>query len=270
MAPQFVRPYVKTNKNDARDAEAICEAVTRPTMRFVPIKTAEQQAILALHRARQGFVKARPAQANRLRSSLAEFGIVFPQGISALLRAVPAIVRDDENGLLAALRDLFTRLLAHVKELDRHVTELEQQITNWHESNEQSRKLEKIPGIGPITASALVAPIGDAKAFRHGRQLAAWLGLVPRQYSTGGKPRVHGISKRGDTYLRTLLIHGARSVLRFAARHSDPTTTWLKNVQARRNANIAAVALANNHARIVWALLARDRDYVSHYAMTSP
>jgi transposase len=269
MAPQFVRPYVKTNKNDARDAEAICEAVTRPSMRFVPIKTAEQQAILALHRARQGFVKARTAQANQLRSLLAEFGIVLPQGIHVLLRQVPAIVSNDENGLLESVRDLFTRLLGHVKELDRQVSELEQQILQWHKSNEQSRKLEKVPGIGPITASALVATIGDARAFRHGRQLAAWLGLVPRQHSSGGKPRLHGISKRGDIYLRTLLIHGARSVLRVAARHADLTTTWLKRVQARRNANIAAVALANKHARVVWALLAHDRDYTPDYAVTS-
>jgi len=269
MAPQFVRPYVKTNKNDARDAEAICEAVTRPSMRFVPIKTAEQQAILALHRARQGFVKARTAQANQLRSLLAEFGIVLRQGIHVLLREVPAIVSDDENGLLESVRDLFTRLLGHVKELDRHVTEVEQQILQWHKSNEQSRKLEKVPGIGPITASALVATIGDATAFHHGRQLAAWVGLVPRQYSTGGKIRLHGISKRGDVYLRTWLIHGARSVLRVAARHTDPTTRWLKDVQARRNANIAAVALANKHVRVVWALLAHDRDYTPEYASTS-
>ena len=269
MAPQFVRSYVKTNKNDARDAEAICEAVTRPSMRFVPIKTAEQQAILALHRARQGFVKARTAQANQLRSLLAEFGIVVPQGIHVLLRQMPAVVSDDENGLLESVRDLFTRLFAHVKGLDRQVTELEQQITRWHKSSEQSRKLEKVPGIGPITASALVATIGDARAFQHGRQLAAWLGLVPRQHSSGGKARLHGISKRGDIYLRTLLIHGARSVLRVAARHTDPTTTWLKRVQARRNANIAAVALANKHARIIWALLAHDREYTPDYVGVS-
>ena len=266
MAPQFVRPYVKTNKSDARDAEALCEAVTRPTMRFVPIKTAEQQAILALHRARQGFVKARTAQANQLRSLLAEFGIVLPQGIHVLLRDVPAIVSNDENGLLASVRTLFTRLLGQVKELDRHVSEVEQQILQWHKSDDRSRKLEKVPGIGPITASALVATIGEARAFQHGRQLAAWLGLVPRQHSTGGKIRLRGISKRGDVYLRTLLIHGARSVLRVAARHTDPTTRWLKDVQARRNANIAAVALANKHVRFVWALLAHDRDDTPDYA----
>jgi transposase len=238
-------------------------------MRFVPIKTVEQQAMLALHRARQGFVKARTAQANQLRSLLAEFGIVVPQGIHVLLRAVPAIVSDDENGLLESVRTLFTRLLGQVKELDRHVTEVEQQILHWHKGDERSRKLEKVPGIGPITASALVAAIGDAKAFQHGRQLAAWVGLVPRQHSTGGKIRLHGISKRGDIYLRTLLIHGARSVLRVAARHTDPTTRWLKRVQARRNANIAVVALANKHARIVWALLAHDREYQADYAGTS-
>ena len=270
MAPQFVRPYVKTNKNEARDAEAICEAGTRPTLRFVPIKTAEQQAILAWPRARQGFVTARTAQAHQLRSLLAACGMVVPQGIPVLLRTGPAIVSDDENGLVASVRDLFTRLLGHVKEWDRHVTELEQQLTRWHKSTERSRKREKVPGIGPLTARALVATSGDAKAFQHGRQLAAWLGLVPRQHSTGGKTRLHGISKRGDVYLRTLLIHGARSVLRVAARHTDPTATWLKDLQARGKANIAAVALANKHARIVWALLAHDREYKLDYTVTSP
>ena len=269
-APQFVRPYVKTNKNEARDAEALCEAVTRPTMRFVQLKTAEQQAMLALPRARQGFVKARTPQANQLRSLLAEFGMVLPQGIHVLLRRVPMIISDTGNGLFASLRDLFPRLLGHVKELDRQVGEVEQQILQGHKSNEQSRKLAQVPGIGPITASALVATIGNARAFQHGRQLAAWLGLVPRQHSSGGKPRLHGISKRGDTYLRTLLLHGARSVLRFAARPTDPTTQWLQAIQARRNANIAAVALANNHARVVWALLAHDRHYTPDYAVTSP
>jgi len=169
----------------------------------------------------------------------------------------------------SAKRALFTRLLGHVQEVDRQVSELAQQILQWHKSNEQSRKLEKVPGIGPITASALVATIGDARAFRHGRQLAAWLGLVPRPHASGGKPRLHGIRKRGDIYLRTLLIHGALSVLRVAARHADLTTTWLQRVQARRNANIAAVALANKHARVVWALLAHDRDYTPDYAVTS-
>jgi transposase len=261
---------VKTNKTEARDAEAICEAVVRPSLRFVPITTAEQQASLALPRARHGFVKARTAQANQLRSLLTEFGLVLPQGIHVLLRQVPAIVSNEENGWLESVRNLFTRLLGHVRDLDRHVTEVEQQIIQWHKSHDQSRKLEKVPGSGPMTASALGATIGDATAFPHGRQLAAWLGLVPRQHSSGGRTRLHGLSKRGDSYLRTLLIHGARSVLRVAARHTDPTTRWLKRVQARRNTNIAAVALANKQARIVWALLAHDRVYTPDYAAPSP
>jgi transposase len=260
---------VKTNKTDARDAEAICAAVPRPSMRSVPLKTAEQQAMLALPRARHGLVKARTAQAHHLRSLLAEVGIGLPQGLHVLLRHVPAIVSNDENGLVESVRTLFTRLFGHVKEVDRQVSEWEQQIRQWHKSNEQRRKVEKVPGIGPITASALVATIGDARAFRHGRQLAAGLGVVPRPHASGGKPRSRGISKRGDISLRTLLIHGARSVLRVAARHADLTTTWLQRGQARRKANIAAVALANKHARVVWALLAHDRDYTPDYAVTS-
>lgn len=261
MAPQFVRPYVKTNKTDAQDAEAICEAVTRPTMRFVPIKTPEQQAILALHRARQGFVKARTAQANQLRSLLAEFGLVLPQGIQRLRQQVPAVLEELETKVPELARQLFVTLFAHLKDLDRQIVELEQQIKRWHRLCPQSRKLEAIPGIGPLTASALIASIGDAKAFTHGRQLAAWLGLVPRQSSSGGKPRLLGISKRGNTYLRTLLIHGARAVLRQALLRNAPTNRWLLQVRARRNTNVAIVALANKNARIVWALLAHERDY---------
>jgi transposase len=208
IAPQFVKPYVKTNKNDARDAEGICEAVSRPNMRFVPMKTVEQQATLALHRARQGFVTARTAQSNQLRGLLSEFGIVMPKGTSTLKRQMPEIIEDAENGLPHTSRELFTRLFAHFKELDRQVAELEQQIKACHLENSSSRRLEAIPGIGPLSASALAASIGDAKAFRNGRQLAAWLGLVPRQHSSGSKEQLLGISKRGDTYLRTLLIHG--------------------------------------------------------------
>ena len=210
MAPQFVKPYVKTNKNDAADAEAICEAVTRPTMRFVPIKNGDQQAVLALHRARQSFVKARTAQANQIRGLLTEYGIVIPQGIGHIATHLPDILEDGENGLPGVFRQLIDRLGLHLKELDHQVRELEIQIQAWHRANEDSRKLAQIPGIGPITASALVASIGDAKHFTDGRQLAAWLGLVPRQHSSGGKQTLLGISKRGDTYLRTLLRHGHR------------------------------------------------------------
>jgi len=265
MAPQFVKPYVKTNKSDARDAEAICEAVARPNMRFVPVKTAAQQAVLALHRARQGFVKARTAQANQIRGLLAEFGIVMPQGIAHVVAKLPDILEDGENGLPGSLRQLLAGLLAHFKELDRQTGELEREIKLWHREHEASRKLERIPGIGPITASALVASVGDAKSFKNARQLAAWLGLVPRQHSSGGKSTLLGISKRGDVYLRTLLIHGARSVLRHLQRHTDQAEGWLARLAARRNPNVAAVALANKNARIVWALLAHGRDYHAGY-----
>lgn len=265
MAPQFVKPYVKTNKNDAADAEAICEAVSRPNMRFVPIKNGEQQAILALHRARQGFVKARTAQANQIRGLLAEYGIVIPQGISHIAQRLPDILEDGENDLPGTFRQLIERLGDHLKELDRQVQELEVQIQAWHRENAASKKLAQIPGIGPITASALVASIGDARNFENGRQLAAWLGLVPRQNSSGGKQTLLGISKRGDTYLRTLLIHGARAVIRVAERKAQHAGSWLAGIMERRNKNVASVALANKNARIVWALLAHDRNYEDDY-----
>jgi transposase len=265
MAPQFVKPYVKTNKHDAADAEAICEAVTRPTMRFVPVKSIDQQAVLALHRARQGMVKARTAQANQIRGLLAEFGLIVPQGIGHIYQRVPVLLVEANDELPGAFRELVQRLLVHLKELDRQVGEMEVQIQAWHRASALSRKLEKIPGIGPITASALVASIGDAKNFANGRQLAAWLGLVPKQHSSGGKTNLLGISKRGDTYLRTLLIHGARAVIRYAERKAD-VQGWLHQLMGRRNKNVAAVALANKNARIVWALLARDREFRSDYA----
>jgi transposase len=265
MAPQFVKAYVKTNKNDAADAEAICEAVARPTMRFVPIKNAEQQALLALHRARQGFVHARTAQVNQLRGLLAEFGLVVPQGIHKLEMQLPEILGDAENGLPGISRELFSRLFAHFRELDRHVKEIDTQIHAWHREDASSRRLQGIPGIGPITASALVASVGNASTFKNGRQFAAWLGLVPRQHSSGGKEQLLGISKRGDTYLRTLLIHGARSVLQHLKPRADQADGWLERLAARRNPNIATVALANKNARIVWALLTRGRDYQAGY-----
>jgi transposase len=212
MASQFVKPYVKTNKNDAADAEAICEAVGRQNMRFVPIKSVEQQAILSVHRVRQGFVKARTAQANQIRGLLGEFGLVIPQGIYNVAKRVPELLEDASNELPVAFRQLVERLTEHLKELDRQVKDFEQQIIAWHRSSDLSRKLENIPGIGPLAASALVASIADARSFDNGRQVSAWLGLVPRQHSSSGKPMLLGMSKRGDAYLRTLLIHGARRV----------------------------------------------------------
>lgn len=264
MAPQFVKPYVKTNKNDSRDAEAICEAVGRPNMRFVPIKSVEQQALLGLHRARQGLVAARTAQANQLRGLLSEFGVVIPKGIGPLEQHLPQILEEPDNGLMSMSRELFSRLFEHFRHLDQQVKALEVQIKAWHRDSAASQRLQKIPGVGPLTASALVASIGDAKSFKNARQLAAWLGLVPRQHSTGGKERLLGISKRGDTYLRTLLIHGARSVLVSLKRRGAQADGWLARLVQRRNPNIAAVALANKNARIVWALLAHGRDYQPH------
>jgi transposase len=261
MAPQFVKPYVKTNKNDASDAEAICEAVARPNMRFVPVKSVEQQTVLAVHRARQGFVVERTAQANQIRGLLYELGIVIPKGISHIEKQLPQILEDAGNGLPEVSRTLFSRLFEHFRELGLQVKELESQIRAWHRHSEASGRLEAIPGVGALTASALVASVGDAKAFKNGRQLAAWLGLVPRQDSSGGKQRLLGISKRGDTYLRTLLIHGARAVLFHRMRQAQHQDGWLMRLRARRNPNVAAVALANKNARTVWALLAHRREY---------
>jgi transposase len=264
MSPQFVKPYVKTNKNDKADAEAICEAVSRPNMRYVSVKTVEQQAILSVHRARTGFVKARTAQANQIRGLLSEFGVVIPKGIHSIMKRIPEILEDGENGWPGTMRNLLDRLTENLKEMDRQVDELEKQIQLWHRENEASRRLAEIPGIGPITASAIAATVGNAREFKNGRQLAAWMGLVPRQNSSGGKQNLLGISKRGDTYLRTLLIHGARSVIQYAEKKVDESS-WLRKLMARRNKNVAAVALANKNARTVWALLAHDRAFRANY-----
>ena len=261
MAPQFVKPYVKTNKNDAADAEAICEAVSRPSMRFVPVKNIEQQAVLSLHRARQGFVKARTAQANQIRGLLGEYGLVIPQGITHVTKRLAGMLEDGENELPGLFRELLFRLGEHLRELDRQVVELEQQIVRWHRASPASRRLAQVPGIGPLTASALVATVGNALHFKNARQLAAWLGLVPRQHSTGGKPMLLGISKRGDAYLRTLLIHGARSVVRVAESQVGEAQGWLTQLIGRRHKNVVAVALANKNARTVWALLTKGEDY---------
>lgn len=261
MAPQFVKPYVKSNKNDAADAEAICEAVGRPNMRFVAIKSAGQQAILAVHRGRQGLVKARTAQANQIRGLLGEFGVVIPQGISHIAKRLPEILEDGENDLPGSFRQLLARLSEQLQHLDRQVAELEGEISRWHRDHEGSRRLAQIPGIGPLGASALVATIGDPRAFHNGRQVSAWLGTVPRQASSGGKPTLLGMSKRGDSYLRTLLIHGARSVLHQVERHPERADPWLVQLLARRPKNVVAVALANKNARIAWALLAHGRDF---------
>lgn len=279
MAPQFVKPYVKTNKNDAADAEAICEAVTRPNMRFVPVKSEEQQAVLSLHRARQGFVRQRTAQANQIRGLLAEFGIVIPQGIRHITRHLPEILEDAENTLPGAFRQLLRQLGEHLKTLDELVRAMEVQIQQWHGTNEASQRVSAVAGVGALTASAMVASVGDARNFSSGRQLAAWLGLVPRQHSSGGKSKLLGICKRGDVYLRTLLIHGARSVIAAAGRRKQSTVgqpavqqradRWLEALIARRNRNVAAVALANKNARVIWALLAHGDCYQAFYPLVA-
>ena len=269
MAPQYVKPYVKTNKNDAADAEAICEAVTRPNMRFVAPKNVEQQAVLSLHAVRQGFVKARTAQGNQIRGLLAEFGMVINKGFAPLYERLPEILEDGENGLPGVFRQLLSRLLSHLKEMDRQVGEVEQQIKLWHKDSDASQRLAERRGVGPLTASALVATLGNGQQYKNGRQFAAAVGIVPRQHSSGGKPTLLGISKHGDKYLRTLLIHGARSVIRAvemqATPSTDPEDQWLRQLLARRHKNVVAVALAAKTARIVWALLAKgDRFQPGH------
>lgn len=265
IAPQFVKPYVKTNKNDAADAEAIWEAVTRPNMRFVAIKSEEQQAVLSLHRARSGLVKARTAQANEIRGLLAEFGLVIPVGIRNVFCEVPLLIEAPQ--LPERMRRLMQLLLEQLRDVDKRASELEAQIRQWHLQNLDSKRLEQIPGIGALTASALVAAAGDARNFTDGRQMASWVGIVPRQHSSGGKQQLLGISKRGDVYLRTLLIHGARSVVKVVARQVKPEgrNRWIAELIKRRGKNVAAVALANKNVRIAWAMLARGTAYEANH-----
>ena len=261
IAPQFVKPYVKSNKNDAVDAEAICEAVQRPNMRFVPEKSIEQQDIQSLHRIRSQIVARRTAQANQVRGLLLEYGIIIPKGISYIRRQIPRILEAADNGLSNLFRQLLNDLYLEFVHLDERVDGVEITLKELCAQSDDCQRLLTIPGIGFLTATALVAAIGDIRAFKNGRELAAWLGLVPRQHSTGGKTTLMGISKRGDTYLRTLLIHGGRSVVRFAEKHQDRKSQWVCEVEQRRGKNIAAVAVANKNARIAWALLSKQTTY---------
>lgn len=262
MPPQYVKPYVKTNKTDPIDAAAICEAVTRPSMRFVPLKSVEQQGILAVHKARDGLVGIRTAQANQIRGLLGEFGIVVQSGVHSVLRAAEAVFGEDGGGLPSIMRPMLRELIDHIRELNGRISTLERQIHLWHQNNETSRRLAEIPGVGPLTASAMVASLPDPTVFRNGRQLAAWLGLVPRQHSSGGREKLLGISKRGNIYLRKLLIHGARSIATHPRTCSASIRAWLDALKARRHFNVAVVALANKMARMIWALLARGEHYM--------
>ena len=261
ISPQFVTPYVKSNKNDRNDAEAICEAVGRPTMRFVPPKSPEQLAIQALHRIRQRLVQSRTRLVNQIRGILSEHGIVIARDIWRLRRALAEITGNATDDLNALVRLLIIEAQTELIELDRRIASCDRRIRELYRSSELCQRLGEIEGIGPVTATALVAAVGDRSCFKNGRQFAAWLGLVPKQRSSGGRNRLFGISKRGDRYLRTLIIHGARAALGKAGGKQDPRSRWLANLRQRRHPNVAAVALANKNARIAWAMLAGNVSY---------
>lgn len=263
MPPTYVKPYVKRGKNDAADAEAICEAVTRPTMRFVPVKNTEQQSVLVLHRTRDLLIRQRTMLANSLRAHCAEFGIVVAQGMAKLAELLAQIADEADTRLPSLARGCLLVLARQLQGLQLKIGEVERALHIWHRSNEVSRRLETIPGIGPITASALAVTVTEPTLFRSGRHLAAWLGLVPRQNSSGGKERLGGISKQGDRYIRRLLISGAHAVLRAAKQGRPGSATWALGLLQRRPFKLVAVALANKTARIAWAVLTRGGTYRS-------
>jgi len=261
MAAQFVIPYRKRSKNDANDAEAICEAVGRPNMHFVAIKSPEQQAVLMVHRARALLVTNRTGLINQIRSLVGEFGLFVPKGVTRFRTQLPPILRDAENALPTLAREVLAQLLEQLRELDQHVHRYDLKIRQLAQHSEPARRLMQIENIGPVTATAIVASIGDAHAFKSGRNYAASLGLVPRQDSSGGTIRLGRITKRGDRYLRKLLILGAQAYLRMLDKKTDGKSSWAKRLKERRHVNIAAVALAAKHARIAWAMLAKGTDY---------
>lgn len=261
IAPQFVKPYVKSNKNDANDAEAICEAMSRPGMRFVAVKTVAQQDIQAVHRVRSELNKQRTAKANQIRGLVSEYGLVAPKEIVHLRRALPRWLEDAENGLSERFRRLLVGLWGDLKALDDRMAELDREIALIAQSDPVAKRLQQLRGVGPVIATALVAAAGNGEPFANGRQMSAAFGLTPRQHSSGGKERLLGISKRGDSYLRSLLIHGARSVIRTAKGKDDRLSQWVTRLAARRHPNVVAVALANKTARMAWAMLKNGSDY---------
>lgn len=254
---QFVKPYVKSNKNDVRDAEAIAEATTRPTMRFVEVKTPDQVDAQALHRARERMVKSRTALINQMRGFCLEYGVALRQGAGVFKLDLPKAIDDESNDLTPRMRRLLSELFDDLKHLERRVAELTREIEALSQSDERARRLQSIPGLGPMGATALLAAVGDARQFRRARDLGVWLGLVPRQHSTGGKTTLMGISKRGNAYLRRLLIHGARSCVLHLDRSRDRLGKWLDQLQTRMHVNKVTVALANKIARIAWVILTR-------------
>lgn len=261
MPAQYVKPYVKTNKNDMADAEAICEAVTRPGMRFVPIKNNEQLDIQALHRMRARLIGNRTRLCNQIRGLLHELGFVFPKGIRKVREALPALYSDPDSRLNLIEREYLSGAYDELISLDENIGRYEELINGLSAQSEAIKRVRSIPGMGPIGASAIVAAAGDAREFKNGRQFSAWLGLVPRQNSSGGKDKLLGISKRGDVYLRCLLIHGARAVLTHCSKKSDKTSKWLQSLIERRGFNKAAVAYANKMARMVWVVLAKEEEF---------
>jgi len=269
MPPAYVKPYVKRQKNDAADAEAICEAVTRANMRFVATKTPEQQSCLMLHRTRHLFIRQQTSVINAIRAHLAELGIVAPvgrNGVEALLNVV-ADAADKRVPDIA--RTCLTALGAQLRRLKEQILEFDRQIMAWHRSNETSRRLDAIPGVGPILATALVACVADPKVFRSGRNFSAWIGLVPKQHSSGGKDRLGSISKQGDRYLRSLFMAGALAVVRYAKINGTKHRPWLTALLARRPVKVAAIALANKIARMVWAMMAKGEQYKEPAALAA-
>jgi transposase len=261
IAPQFVKPYLTGQKNDARDAAAICEAISRPEMRFVPQKSIGQQDLQALHRIRSRLIGSRTQLGNQIRGLLAEYGLVLPLHLSQVRKQLPALFAEDHPLLTAFSRELFASLYEELCAIDQRIQAMEERIQRVFRANEQCQKIAAVEGVGPLIATAMVAAVSDGKVFRSGRQFAAWLGLVPRQHSSGDKQRLSGITKRGDPYLRMLLIHGARSVIYRSAGKTDRRNQWIASTQRRIGTTKACVAVANKNARIIWALLAKDEPY---------
>ena len=261
IAPQFVTPYVKSNKNDANDAEAICEAMSRPNMRFVKPKTVSQQDIQAVHRIRQELMSHRTAKANQIRGLVTEYGIVAPLGLAALRSAIPCWLEDAENGLTVLFRSLLHGLWEDLRRFDQRIATLDAEVDRIAKSDPVAQRLQQLRGVGPLIATALIASVGNGEQFSQGRQMAAALGLTPKQHSSGGKDRLLGISKRGDPYLRSILIHGARATAAAAKNKDDRLSRWVTALAQRRHLNVAAVALANKTVRMAWAMMRNEADY---------
>ena len=261
IAAQFVKPFVKSNKNDSNDAEAITEAMSRPSMRFVCIKSVAQQDVQAMHRIRSELVSHRTAKSNQIRGLIGEYGIVAPVGINQLRHAIPCWLEDAENCLSGLMRELLLDLYSDLRRFDKRIERLDKQIALSVKADPVAQKLSELKGVGPLGCSAMAFALGDGSAFKNGRQFAASLGLVPKQHSTGGKEKLLGISKRGDSYLRTLLVHGARAVIWHAKNKEDPLSNWINDMSKRKHINVVAIALATKIARIAWAMIAKDKEY---------